>query len=126
MIGWWFALIGGWHAILALSITVFFVGIWACGAHARQQGIKDPSDCVLDEVAGQWLAITPLAAMGSLGDVAALLLSFVLFRLFDIVKPWPISRLETLPGGLGIMSDDMLAGAAAGGLVALTVSLGWL
>jgi phosphatidylglycerophosphatase A len=126
LFGWWFALLGGWHAILALSITAFVAGIWACGVHARTLGVKDPSDCVLDEFAGQWLAMVPLAAMGLLLDFPALLLCFALFRVLDIAKPWPISRLERLPGGLGIMADDMLAGAVAGGLVALAAAIGWV
>ncbi|MHC5211126.1 MAG: phosphatidylglycerophosphatase A family protein [Planctomycetota bacterium] len=76
-------------------------------------GRKDPGAFVLDEVAGQLVALLPLlpgvpSALGLLG-------AFLLFRLFDILKPWPCRALEALPGGVGIMADDLMAGAYAAG-----------
>jgi phosphatidylglycerophosphatase A len=76
--------------------------------------VTDPGPVVLDEVVGQWLALAVLVAwrpgvpgLGMLG------LSFLLFRAFDVLKPWPISALERLPGGWGIVADDLAAGLAA-------------
>ena len=83
-------------------------------------GRDDPSECVIDEVAGQFLAcaMAPLSLFG-------FLLAFALFRLFDISKLWPISEAERLRGGLGqSMADDMVAGLLAGLIVAVVASLG--
>lgn len=104
----------GWQALLALSIFTFFIGIWASDHYARKSGKKDPSEVVIDEVAGQWLTLVFVQTV--LWQVVA---AFLLFRLFDITKPWLIRRLEKLPGGLGIMADDMLAGLIAGCLLVL-------
>jgi len=107
-------IIFGWQALLALSLLTFIIGVWASGHYAKTIDTKDPSEVVIDEVAGQWLALAFVAPV--LWEVIA---AFALFRLFDIVKPWLIGRLERLPGGLGIMSDDMLAGLVAGVLILL-------
>jgi phosphatidylglycerophosphatase A len=100
-------------ALLAASIIAYLVGIWSTGVYAAASGRHDPSECVIDEVAGQWLACAaaPLSPIG-------FALAFVLFRLFDITKVWPVSAGEKLPGGWGIMTDDMIAGALAAGLIA--------
>jgi phosphatidylglycerophosphatase A len=90
----------------------------------RQTGRHDdPSECVIDELAGQWLAcafaglsfsgLVPVAA----SPLPSFILAFVLFRLFDIWKPWPVSWAETFSGGVGVMLDDMVAGLMAGVLV---------
>jgi phosphatidylglycerophosphatase A len=109
----------GWLFFAAL--IVFCIGIFACAAHMRETGREDPPECVIDELAGQWLAcaLAPL----SLPAFAA---AFVLFRLFDIWKPWPISAAEKLPGGLGVMADDMIAGLFAGVLVFAAHWIHWL
>lgn len=98
-------------ALAALAASV--AGIWACDSYARRTGRDDPSECVVDELAGQWLAclLAPLT-------LAGFALAFLLFRAFDIVKPWPLSQLERLPGGYGIMADDLAAGLIAGLIVA--------
>lgn len=95
------------------------VGIWAAGVEARRRGREDPSEVVIDEVSGQWIAI----GGASIINGPALLAAFALFRLFDIWKPWPVRRLENLPGGLGIMADDVMAGVYAALVLALA---GWL
>lgn len=107
----------GWERAVALVglAAVCPVAVWACGEEARRRGVVDPGPVVADEVAGQWLALATLVVVtarrpGALDLVA----SFFLFRLFDIVKPWPIRRLERLPGGWGIVLDDLAAGLAAG------------
>jgi phosphatidylglycerophosphatase A len=95
-----------------LIVLTFAVGVPVAGAHARALGRPDPRPVVIDEACGQWIAcfLVPPA----IGLTAA---SFLLFRAFDIVKPFPIRRLERLPGGWGIMADDVLAGLFAGLIV---------
>jgi phosphatidylglycerophosphatase A len=113
--------LGGSAALVAASILAFVIGIAACDAHVRATGRDDPSECVIDEVAGQWLACAfALPGFGGLvpqpQDAAVTLcLAFLLFRLFDIWKPWPVSWAErSFSGGLGVMADDMVAGLLAG------------
>jgi len=105
---------GGGLTLVAASLLAFVIGIWACGDHVRATGRDDPSECVIDELAGQWLACAGICFTPIYPSVAAFALAFLLFRLFDILKPWPISAAEKLPGGMGVMADDMLAGLAAG------------
>ena len=107
------ALHGGGVVLVAASLLVFVIGIWACGAHVRATGRDDPSECVIDELAGQWLACAGICFTPIYPSVSEFALAFLLFRLFDILKPWPISAAERLPGGMGVMADDMLAGLAA-------------
>jgi phosphatidylglycerophosphatase A len=102
---------GGGPGLVVASLLAFVIGIWACGAHVRATGREDPSECVIDELAGQWLACAGVCfAPASAAEFA---LAFLLLRLFDVLKPWPISAAERLPGGLGVMADDMVAGLAA-------------
>ena len=102
---------GGGAAVIVAALLAFVIGVWACGDHVRATGREDPSECVIDELAGQWLACAGLCfAPASAAEFA---LAFLAFRLFDILKPWPISAAEKLPGGMGVMADDMLAGLAA-------------
>jgi phosphatidylglycerophosphatase A len=117
---------GGGMGILGASIIAMVIGILACADHVRETGREDPPECVIDELAGQWLACAfCLLTFGGLLPVThlslpAFLLAFVLFRLFDIWKPWPVSWAdEELKGGIGVMTDDMIAGLFAGVLVAL-------
>jgi phosphatidylglycerophosphatase A len=97
-------------AVLASAIT----GIWACTAYANRIAVKDPSECVIDEVAGQWIALFPIAIEYAASEWRPFAMAFFLFRLFDITKPWPLRELEKLNGGLGIMADDIAAGFYAG------------
>jgi phosphatidylglycerophosphatase A len=100
---------------LAGLVVLCPVAVWACGAEAARRGITDPGPVVADEVAGQWLALTVLVMVTTHRPTALDLGgSFLLFRLFDIVKPWPIRSLERLPGGWGVVADDLAAGLAAG------------
>ena len=96
-----------WYAVLAAALTP--AAIWAAGETARQLGIKDPHLVVVDEVAGQWLSLAGARTL----DWKSWLAAFLLFRLFDIWKPWPVRQLEDLPGGLGIVADDLMAGVYA-------------
>ena len=99
---------GPW-VLAAASLAVFFLGWWASSLYIAHTGGEDPKDVVIDEVAGQWLALVPAAL-----DPVLFALAFGMFRVFDILKPWPIGWADRrLPGGLGIMADDMLAGLGA-------------
>jgi len=107
----------GWRAVAIASLAATIVGIWACGAHAKRVGILDPSECVLDEVAGQWISLLPVALYFRGQDWRPYVMAFFLFRLFDILKPWPLSAAERLKGGWGVMADDILAGFIAAGIL---------
>jgi phosphatidylglycerophosphatase A len=110
----------GSGGLAVAAIIIFAIGIVACDRHVRATGRDDPSECVIDEVAGQWLACAfALPGFGMLTHPAdpawTLSLAFALFRLFDIWKPWPVSWAErNFAGGLGVMADDMVAGLMAG------------
>jgi phosphatidylglycerophosphatase A len=117
-------------AYLALGFFFSILGIFAADKYCRQTQKEDPSEIVIDEVAGQWLAAAaPLFLNWFYGANAAisavqLLVIFLLFRFFDILKPWPISWCdEKIPGGFGVMIDDILAGIAAAVSYALLYSL---
>lgn len=93
----------GYLLVVALTIVA---GIWLCGAAARRLGVHDHGGIVLDEIAGVWLAMAAAPTTWPW-----MLAGFVVFRFFDILKPWPISWLDRrVSGGLGIMVDDLLAG----------------
>lgn len=95
--------------VVALSITiiiVFIVGIWASKDFMARTGAHDPGAIVIDEVAGQWIVLLAVPL-----DPVAYFIAFVLFRLFDIFKPWPISWADRrIEGAWGVMLDDVLAG----------------
>ena len=106
---WIIASYGSPWPLLAAAIIAFAAGIWAAGIYGRHAGIKDASPIVIDEVAGQWLTLAPFAP-----DPTVYLLGFVLFRVADIVKPWPANWADrSLGGGLGVMLDDVFAGVYA-------------
>jgi phosphatidylglycerophosphatase A len=96
--------------LIGLNVAIFTVGVWASGRACEISGLKDPQKVVIDEVSGQLIALVPAALSPAVLPVIA---GFALFRLFDIFKPYPIRRLESLPGGLGVMADDGLAGVYA-------------
>jgi phosphatidylglycerophosphatase A len=104
---WPLAGLGTAVQLLALA-AVTVVGVRAADVVARREGRKDPGLVVVDEIAGQWVTLlalpfTPLVAA----------LGFLAFRVMDVVKPWPARQLEALPGGLGIVADDLMAGVYA-------------
>lgn len=90
-----------WLAVTAL-------GLWAAHRAVSLLRERDPQAIVIDEAAGQLLALA-----GAPATWFAALLGLALFRVMDILKPWPVRRLEGLPGGLGVMADDLAAGALA-------------
>jgi phosphatidylglycerophosphatase A len=91
---------------LIAGAALFLPGVWAAGRVERMVGRRDPNLVVVDEVVGQWIG---LAGASGLGWTSALV-GFLLFRCFDIWKPFPVKRLEVLPAGWGIMLDDVMAG----------------
>jgi phosphatidylglycerophosphatase A len=90
--------------------VIVVLGIWAATRTERLLGLKDPGKVVVDEVAGQMISLMPLAFLAGGPWFVWVIVSFNLFRLFDIFKPYPARRFEALPGGFGIMMDDVVAG----------------
>lgn len=97
-----------WH-FAVLAVVLFPAAVWAASATAVAVKRKDPGIVVVDEVIGQWISLGGALVWNWKSCAAA----FVLFRLFDIWKPWPVRQLESLPGGLGINADDAMAGVYA-------------
>ena len=96
------------HYTLFIAVTSL-LGIWICGVASRQLKVHDHPGIVWDEFVGYWITMWAVPA-----DWAWIIAGFVAFRVFDIVKPWPVSVLDRrVGGGLGIMVDDMLAGVMA-------------
>lgn len=90
--------------------VITWAGIWAASRTERLLRLKDPGKVVVDEVAGQMIALLPLSVFVVASRGRWIIVSFILFRLFDIFKPYPARRMEGLRGGLGIMADDLVAG----------------
>jgi phosphatidylglycerophosphatase A len=105
LIAWW----GGAVGLVVAAAALFALGCWVAGIVANLLAARDPGCIVIDEVAGQWLtlAVAPL-------DPWSYGAGFLLFRFFDVVKPWPVSWADrNIAGGFGIMADDILAGLMA-------------
>jgi len=85
-------------------VAIFAIGSWSSGVAERHFGRTDPGPVVIDEVMGMLITLflNPVGGWGVLGG-------FLLFRLFDVIKPWPSNRLELLHGGIGVMADDGMA-----------------
>lgn len=118
-VAWLLYLLGGWLLVAILVPLVFALGWWATAEETRGKADHDPSEVVIDEVAGQWVALLPvlIGASHSGADVLALwpgwLVAFFAFRFFDILKPGPIGWADRQHGPLGVMLDDIFAGIAA-------------
>ena len=109
-----------WPIYLVSLALAFALGVWACERAGRRIGVHDPGAFVFDEFVGQWIALIP-ALLAPWWAVAA---GFVLFRLFDIAKPWPVRWADRhVGGGLGMMLDDVLAGALAALALALLLAV---
>ncbi|WP_407493364.1 phosphatidylglycerophosphatase A [Pseudooceanicola sp. MF1-13] len=117
--------LGGFFLVLVALIVVFFAGWWATIQITTQGDDPDPSRVVIDEVAGQWVALLPVlyGAMFAGVEVTRLwpgwIAAFVFFRLFDIWKPGPVGRADRRHDPLGVMLDDVIAGVMAAVIVIL-------
>ena len=96
----------GRPTLLVLTLLLLVPGVWAATRTARLVGREDPGLVVVDEVLGQWVTLMGAAVR----DWKTLLAAFLLFRLFDIWKPWPVRSFERLREGVGIVTDDLAAG----------------
>jgi phosphatidylglycerophosphatase A len=93
---------------IAVCVVIVIAGAWSARLAEQALGVEDPGQVVIDEVVGMFVSLLFLPATWPV--VAA---AFLAFRLFDIVKPWPAGRLERVPGGWGVMADDVMAGVYA-------------
>jgi phosphatidylglycerophosphatase A len=123
---WW--LLSGWinphwqpAAAILLAVASVLIGIPAATHMSRSTGLKDPQFVVIDEVAGQLITLIAIPVSWK-----SLLLGFILFRVFDIVKPPPVRQLEHLAEGFGIVLDDVAAGLYALALMQLALHIGLL
>lgn len=108
-----FLLLGSWPLQVVAIVAITWSGIWAASRTERILRLKDPGKVVVDEVAGQMIAMLPLTLFASPLPKLGIIVSFTLFRLFDIFKPYPARRFEKLRSGFGIMADDLMAGLYA-------------
>ncbi|MDE2492798.1 MAG: phosphatidylglycerophosphatase A [Alphaproteobacteria bacterium] len=119
LIAWPITFFAGHWALLLLGVAVGLAAVPVADRYAHECGRDDPSECVIDELAGQWLtcAFAPLSLWG-------FTLAFLAFRLFDTTKLWPVSAAERLSGGVGIVADDIVAGLLGGVVVLLFYRFG--
>lgn len=123
--GWLLHVVGGTVLLLIGILVSFALGWWATSLETKGKDDHDPSEIVIDEVAGQWIAILPLSlgAAHVNSDILSLwpgwIAAFLLFRLFDILKPGPIGQADRRGDALGVMLDDIIAGVFAAIGVAL-------
>ena len=116
---WLLALSTPVQALVLLVVTA--LGVWAADEAERALGAKDPGAIVVDEVAGMTLSVLALPP-----TAGVLVAGFLLFRLFDVLKPFPANVAQRLPGGLGVMTDDVIAGLYALALLVVARRVGWL
>ena len=122
---------GGFALLLGASVAVTALGLWAIAGELSDRS-EDPSEYVIDEVAGQWVALWPVSAGASLtgAEITALwpglIAAFLAFRAFDILKPGPVGWADRQQGAVWIMADDVIAGWLAGMVVALLAVLAHL
>lgn len=109
---------------VAVIVLLFAIGIWSSNVAERHFGNVDPAPVVIDEVAGMLitLALLPVNVYGAIAG-------FLIFRLLDVIKPWPADRLERLHGGLGVMADDAMAAVYANLALRILIAVmpaGWV
>lgn len=129
-LAWLLHWLGGFPLLVIATILVFALGYWATKIETSGGGEDDPSEIVIDEVVGQWIALFPLSAglwfAGAEPHVfpwPGWVGGFLAFRLFDIWKPWPVSWADDMHGPLGVMLDDVIAGIMAACCVALAAAV---
>jgi phosphatidylglycerophosphatase A len=115
---------GGTMAEGAAIVIIFAVGVWASGVAERHWQRTDPGPVVIDEVVGTLITLLWLPLTGP-----GVVVGFLVFRVLDVVKPWPAARFESLHGGLGVMADDAMAGVYGHLVMRVLIVLapaGWL
>ncbi|WP_116131755.1 phosphatidylglycerophosphatase A [Tropicimonas sp. IMCC34043] len=129
-LAWLLHVAGGFPLLFAATCLVFGLGWWATAVHTADLGVSDPSEIVIDEVAGQWIALWPLSAGLWHAGVDRWIFpypgwigAFLLFRLFDIWKPWPVSWADNRHTPLGVMLDDVIAGLMAAVVVSVAAAI---
>jgi phosphatidylglycerophosphatase A len=124
-LAWWLFRLGGLWTLLAAAVVATVVGIWAASRAELYYTSHDSRHIVIDELAGQLLTLVPVAC-----SWPNLVVGFVWFRFFDVVKPWPAGWIDkNVGGGLGVMLDDVAAagwGAAATAMLVHTGVVGWV
>ena len=118
-VAWALVIVGGPWALVAGVVVSYVAGHWATATETRGKDDHDPSEIVIDEVCGQWIALLPVAfgAQMTGSDVSALwpgtVAAFIFFRYFDITKPGPVGWADRKAGPTGVMLDDVIAGVVA-------------
>lgn len=107
---WLIPALHGWVVLSIAIVIVLVLGIWSSGVVERAMKLQDPGIVVIDEVLGQWIALLSLSYAG---NPVFILIAFLAFRFFDIIKLWPARYFERMHGGSGIMLDDAVAGVYA-------------
>jgi len=129
-VGYLIHVAGGFPALLIATVAVFLIGWWATSEETKGKENHDPSEIVIDEVAGQWIALLPVSGVlwfsGAdpwLFPYPGWITAFLLFRLFDIWKPGPVGWADRKSTALGVMLDDVIAGLMA---VMLELAMLWI
>jgi len=119
-LAWGLHALGGFWLLLAATLAVTALGLWAVARATQGSADKDPSEIIIDEVAGQWVALWPVSLGAQVAGAEfwalwpGVVTAFVAFRLFDILKPGPVGWADRQPGAFGVMADDLIAGWLAG------------
>lgn len=117
---WVLHVLGGPWLFGLATLAVFFIGWWATAGHTARTGVEDPSEVVIDEVVGMWIAMLPVSIGATMAGAHILALypgwiaAFFLFRFFDIFKMGPVRWADNRADALGVMLDDVFAGVFAG------------
>ena len=125
LLAWAIHALGGFGLFFAATLAVTGLGWWAVSEATRGQADEDPSEIVIDEVAGQWIALWPVSLGAQMAGTdfwalwPGIVTAFVAFRLFDILKPGPVGWADRQEGAFGVMADDLIAGWLAAMVVAV-------
>ena len=131
-LAWALHVAGGFPALLLATLAVTWLGWWAVAEATRDRADKDPAEIVIDEVAGQWIALWPVSLGAQLAGAGfwalwpGVLAAFLAFRLFDIWKPGPVGWADRQAGAFGVMADDVIAGWLAALVVAVLAAVAHL
>jgi phosphatidylglycerophosphatase A len=131
-LAWGLHAAGGFALLLLATLAVTAAGWWAVRAATRDSADKDPAEIVIDEVAGQWIALWPVSLGAQMAGASfwalwpGVLTAFLAFRLFDVWKPGPVGWADRQPGAMGVMADDLIAGWLAALVVAALAAVAHL